>query len=116
MDMINNIRASNKRIRSFVSFCGGVPAPESADVPLKYKFSWSPKGVLTAGLNSATFKLNDKVETIEGKNLFRQFFPNLDITDVLKLEGLANRNSLPYADTYGLNLDETRTVFRGTLR
>lgn len=36
---------------------------------------------------------------------------------MLKFEGLANRNSLPYADVYGLRpLDNVRTIFRGTLR
>jgi len=29
-----------------VSFAGGLPAPEASDNALRYKFSWSPKGVL----------------------------------------------------------------------
>lgn len=32
----------------------------------------------------------------------------------MKLEGIANRNSLPYAEMYGLS--DVRTMFRGTLR
>ena len=36
---------------------------------------------------------------------------------MLKLEGIANRDSLPYADTYELGkLEDLRTVLRGTLR
>lgn len=36
---------------------------------------------------------------------------------MFKLEGIANRDSLPYADTYGLGkLDGLQTVLRGTLR
>ena len=51
-----------RAVESFVSFCGGLPAPAAAEgVPLAYKFSWSPKGVLSAALNSARFKLNDEV-------------------------------------------------------
>ena len=43
---------------SFTSFCGGLPAPEHADgVPLKYKFSWRPEGVLTAALEGAQWLL-----------------------------------------------------------
>lgn len=54
---------------------------------------------------------------ISGTNLLKQRFPNLPISDVLKLEGLANRDSLPYGDTYSLGpLSGIRTLFRGTLR
>ena len=30
-------------------------------MPLKYKFSWSPRGVLSAALNGAKFLLDGKV-------------------------------------------------------
>ena len=63
LSLIDSLRAQNKEIVSFTSFCGGLPAPEDADVPLGYKFSWSPKGVLSAALNSARFKLNDEVSS-----------------------------------------------------
>ena len=61
ISLLAEIRAQNKRVVSFTSFCGGLPAPESADVPLGYKFSWSPRGVLGAALNGARFKLGGKV-------------------------------------------------------
>jgi alpha-aminoadipic semialdehyde synthase len=39
------------------------------------------------------------------------------VSSVLKLEGIANRDSIPYAGSYDLGLvDELRTVLRGTLR
>lgn len=47
----------------------------------------------------------------------KHHFPDVPISNVLRLEGIANRDSLSYADTYGLGkLDELRTVLRGTLR
>lgn len=61
MSLIDSLRAQGKEIVSFTSFCGGLPAPEDAEVPLGYKFSWSPKGVLIAASNSALFKLYDEV-------------------------------------------------------
>ncbi|KAF8882271.1 Saccharopine dehydrogenase-domain-containing protein [Infundibulicybe gibba] len=82
--------------------------------PLGYKFSWSPRGVLSAALNGARFRLQGKVHEIEGKKLLGDYFPRVPITDELQLEGIANRDSLPYAGTY--NLDSARTVLRGTLR
>lgn len=33
-------------LQSFVSYCGGLPAPECSDNPLRYRFSWSPRGAL----------------------------------------------------------------------
>lgn len=55
MRMIDQIKASGDSIESFVSWCGGLPAPQHADNPLGYKFSWSPRGVLLAALNDARF-------------------------------------------------------------
>ena len=58
ISLLSKLQAENKRVTSFTSFCGGLPAPEHAEgVPLKYKFSWSPRGVLGAALNGARFKL-----------------------------------------------------------
>ncbi|CDO70674.1 hypothetical protein BN946_scf184761.g12 [Trametes cinnabarina] len=117
MSLLESLRAEGKQIVSFTSFCGGLPAPECADVPLGYKFSWSPKGVLSAASNSARFKLGGEERTIDGDDLLRKYFPDVPLSNVLKLEGLANRDSLPYADVYGLRpLDGVRTIFRGTLR
>ena len=43
ISLLQRLRSQNKNIKSFISFCGGLPAPEAADVPLGYKFSWSPR-------------------------------------------------------------------------
>jgi alpha-aminoadipic semialdehyde synthase len=61
VDLCEKIRADGREIVSFVSVCGGLPAPEDSNVPLGYKFSWSPKGVLSAALNGAKFRLSGKV-------------------------------------------------------
>jgi alpha-aminoadipic semialdehyde synthase len=46
MECIDKIHSYGGKVSSFVSFAGGLPAPESSDNALRYKFSWSPKGVL----------------------------------------------------------------------
>lgn len=44
-------------------------------------------------------------------------FPSVPIIPGYALEGLANRNSIPYAQTYKLGpIESLETVFRGTLR
>ena len=65
ISLLQRLRSENKRVVSFTSFCGGVPAPDSAEgVPLGYKFSWSPRGVLSAALNGSRFKLGGKVSIV----------------------------------------------------
>lgn len=57
------------------------------------------------------------MKEIDGKDIVRQGFPEFPASDVLKLEGIANRDSLPYAETYNLGpVDGLRTLVRGTIR
>ncbi|KAI8048729.1 Saccharopine dehydrogenase-domain-containing protein [Syncephalis plumigaleata] len=117
MKMIDEIKAEGGKIRGFTSWCGGLPSPELSSVPLSYKFSWSPRGVLLAALNEAKYKLNGQMTTIPGAQLLKERFSQVDIMPGFALEGLANRNSLGYADMYGLgSVDQLDTMFRGTLR
>ena len=38
VECFDDIRAAGGKIRSYVSWCGGLPAPECSDNPLRYKF------------------------------------------------------------------------------
>ena len=74
MECFDQVRKQNGRITSFISFCGGLPAPENADNSLGYKFSWNPRGVLLATMNPAKYlKNNEIVQVKEGERLFVQF-------------------------------------------
>ena len=58
-----------------------------------------------------------QVREIEGEDLLAQGFPDLPVSDVLRLEGIANRDSLPYSSTYALGpVSDLRTLVRGTIR
>ncbi|KAF8574094.1 hypothetical protein K439DRAFT_1642441 [Ramaria rubella] len=117
ISLLQRLRSQNKMVKSFVSFCGGLPAPEAADVPLGYKFSWSPRGVLNAALNGARFKLMGDEYNIHGDDLLSSHFRTVPLSNVLKFEGIANRDSLPYAKAYDLGpINALDTVLRGTLR
>ncbi|KAJ1823329.1 hypothetical protein LPJ56_002998, partial [Coemansia sp. RSA 2599] len=116
MKVIDQAHAQGDRVRSFISWCGGLAAPENSDNQLGYKFSWSPRGVLTAGLNDARFKVNGKLRQIPSGQLFAYRFKHVPLYPGFAFEGLANRDSLQYADIYGLQLDQMDTMFRGTLR
>lgn len=118
MKIIDEAKRNGSKIRSFISWCGGLPAPEASHVPFGYKFSWSPRGVLTASGNDAIYWNNGKKHTISGDNLLKEHFPVVRTPFAgFVFEGLANRNSLGYSDIYGLGpLSEMDTMFRGTLR
>ncbi|GAA6007492.1 hypothetical protein JCM11491_004182 [Sporobolomyces phaffii] len=113
--LIEEARATGNDLVSFVSFCGGLPEPALSGGPLGYKFSWSPRGVLTAALNSAKFRLDSKEVQIPGADLLRQGFPSVPILRGFNLEGVANRDSLSYLPQYSLP-DDLPTILRGTLR
>ena len=113
MRIIDNVKSRGGKIVSFRSCCGGLPAAEANTNPFGYKFSWSPRGVCTAGKNSAQFRENDKVVEVPGPELFTRRY--LDYVDgVGILEVYPNRDSLSYIDVYGLQ--GVSTLFRGTYR
>ncbi|KAG2222858.1 hypothetical protein INT45_000473 [Circinella minor] len=118
MKIIDEAKSAGKKIRSFISWCGGLPAPEASNSPLGYKFSWSPRGVLTASGNDATYWSGGKKHTVSGDLLLKNHFPTIRTPfQGFVFEGLANRDSLKYIDIYGLgDLEHMNTMFRGTLR
>jgi len=113
MQVINHIRDNGGELVSFSSYCGGLPAPDANDNPFGYKFSWSPRGVVLAGKNPASFLKDGKVVDIPGEELFANHWP-VEIEGLGTLEGYPNRDSLPYIDTYGVH--GVKKMFRGTLR
>ncbi|KIR40645.1 alpha-aminoadipic semialdehyde synthase [Cryptococcus deuterogattii 99/473] len=117
MRILERVKREGKQVKSFVSWCGGLPELSASKGPLRYKFSWSPKAVLTAAQNDASFKLDGKHVKIPGNELLARRFPEVKLWEGLPLEGLANRDSMPYAKKYGLGPAEGLTdLFRGTLR
>lgn len=113
MRVIDHIHAKEGAVLEFHSICGALPAPEAADNPFKYKFSWSPKGVVMAGNNDALFLRHGKIVSIPTSDLFKDPFM-VDFPGVGLLEVYPNRDSLAYKEIYGI--PEAQTVFRGTFR
>ena len=113
MRIIDHIHSKEGAVLEFYSICGALPAPESADNPFKYKFSWSPKGVVMAGNNDALYLRHGKTVNVPTAELFKDPF-TVNYPDVGLLEVYANRDSLAYRDIYGI--PEAQTVYRGTFR
>ena len=115
MECFDNIKdTTGNEIKSFISFCGGLPAPEASDNALRYKFSWSPRGVLMAATNPAIFDLNnERVEIPPGGEILKRRLP-VKFYPGFQLESIANRDSTTYREPY--KLDQAETLLRGTLR
>ena len=111
--VIDRVHAAGGEVKSFRSYCGGLPAPDANDNPLGYKFSWSPRGAVLAGRNSARYMERGELIEIPNARLFATHFVNW-VEGLGDLEAYPNRDSLPYIDIYGI--PETDTMYRGTLR
>lgn len=113
MRIIDRVHQNEGAILEFYSICGALPAPEAAGNPFRYKFSWSPKGVVLAGNNDAMYLKQGKKVEIPTKDLFKNPFC-VDFPDVGILEVYPNRDSVSYKEIYGI--PEIRTMYRGTFR
>ncbi|KAJ9079228.1 saccharopine dehydrogenase (NADP+, L-glutamate-forming) [Entomophthora muscae] len=110
---IDEVQSQGGKILSFVSYCGGLPAPEASGNPLGYKFSWSSRGVLLALRNEAKYLKDGKVVKVEGSELMRSAVP-INILPALAVVGYPNRDSSGYGERY--NMPHAHTVLRGSLR
>lgn len=114
MKVLDRIRDKGGKMLLFESFTGGLVAPESDDNPWNYKFTWNPRNVVLAGSGGAVkFKQEGQYKYIPYHQLFRRT-EIIEVEGYGRFEGYANRDSLNYRHTYGL--DDVQTIYRGTLR
>jgi saccharopine dehydrogenase-like NADP-dependent oxidoreductase len=112
-EVIDRVQSAGGHIDGFMSYCGGLPAPEANDNPFGYKFSWSPRGVILAARNAAHYLRNGEEVNVAGKDLFRHYWL-LDVEGLGQFEAFPNRDSVPYREVYGIQ--DVATMYRGTLR
>ncbi|KAL3457579.1 Saccharopine dehydrogenase [Aspergillus heterothallicus] len=110
---IHEVHAEGGKITDFLSYCGGLPAPECSDNPLGYKFSWSSRGVLLALRNAAKFYKDGKEFSVAGPDLMATAKPYY-IYPGFAFVAYPNRDSTPFRERY--SIPEAQTVVRGTLR
>jgi alpha-aminoadipic semialdehyde synthase len=113
MQLIDEAHAKGERVVAFQSLCGGLPAPEAAGNPFAYKFSWSPLGMLLATQNNAVYRSSKQQVELPASKLLTSASA-LELTPAMRLEFYANRDSLSYANLYGIQ--DVESMFRGTIR
>ncbi|MGD9864492.1 MAG: saccharopine dehydrogenase family protein [Pseudodonghicola sp.] len=98
---------------SFISYCGGVPKIPN---DFRYKFSWSPLGVLKA-LRSPSRSLRDYAELKVGRPWDAISTYTAPLPEAEDFEVYPNRDSLPFMAEYGFDPDwPVKDFVRGTLR
>jgi saccharopine dehydrogenase (NADP+, L-glutamate forming) len=98
---------------SFLSYCGGVPKIPNA---FRYKFSWSPLGVLKA-LRSPSRSIRDFAELRVDRpwNALSSYDAPLPTPETFEV--YPNRDSVPFIADYHFGADwKVRDFVRGTLR
>ena len=110
---IDEVHSKGGKVKEFYSYCGGLPAPEHANNPLGFKFSWSPRGALLSQYNSAHFLSEGKKVEISNKDLMGVSKPCF-VLDGYDFVAYPNRNSVPFQEFYAI--PEATTVIRGSLR
>lgn len=113
MKIFDDVKKKGGKIISFKSYCGGLPAPEANTNPWGYKFSWSPRAVLTAGKNSFKLLREGKIVEKPGDKLFTENHM-LSVPGLGDYEAYPNRDSMGYQDLY--NLHDAKNLSRWTLR
>uniref|UniRef100_A0A8C1VKR4 Aminoadipate-semialdehyde synthase n=1 Tax=Cyprinus carpio TaxID=7962 RepID=A0A8C1VKR4_CYPCA len=114
MECIDQAKADGCTVESYSSFCGGLPAPECSDNPLRYKFSWSPYGVLLNTISPAIYLKDNQVISVPPGGALLDVTEPMDFMPGFNLEAFPNRDSTKYAEPYGI--ESARTLIRGTLR
>jgi len=99
---------------SFRSYCGGFPAVPN---DFRYKFSWSPVGVLRALLTPARYITASEDRTVERPWEAITSYQIKFADQVETFEAYPNRDSLPFMSDYNLDPDwHIEEFVRGTLR
>ena len=98
---------------SFTSYCGGLPKNPN---PFRYKFSWSPLGVLKA-LRSPSRSIRNYVELAVNRPWDAITSYTAPLPTPESFEVYPNRDSLPFMAQYGFEKGwKVRDFVRGTLR
>lgn len=115
LELIKEVKEKGGTIESLVSYCGGLPAPEFSNNPLRYKFSWSPKAALLNTLAAAKYLNRGQVVEILGGGDLMSAPKDLTFLPGYAIQGFPNRDSMKYADLYGMG-SNVSTLLRGTIR
>ena len=99
-------------VTDVASYGAGIPAPEAAGNPLRYKVSWTFDGVLRAYHRPGRMIRNGRVVELGPDDMFRpEHVHTVELSKLGALEAYPNGDALPYAEL--LDLDRRVLVSLG---
>jgi len=101
------------RVVRFRSYGSGIPAPNQPQHRLRYAVTWDPRNVVMAGFEGAQYMEDGNIKIVPFHHVFNHTW-NVDVDGIGRLEAYANRDSMSYMESFGL--EHVRTMIRGTLR
>ena len=113
MALIRRARDDGSRITAFRSYGSGIPAPGQPVNPLRYVITWDPRNVVMAGFQGAQYMEEGRIKVVPFPQVFQHTWA-VEVDGVGTLEAYANRDSLSYMQSFGL--EDVQTMIRGTLR
>jgi len=113
MALIRGVEGDGGRIVAFRSYGSGIPAPGQPINPLRYALTWDARNVVMAGESGAQYMEDHRIKIVPSHHVFTQTWP-CEVEGVGMLEAYANRDSLSYMKSFGL--EHVQTMIRGTLR
>jgi saccharopine dehydrogenase-like NADP-dependent oxidoreductase len=105
------------RVEEIISYGSGIPEPEAAHNPLKYRVTWTFEGVLRSYRRAARVIRDGEIIQIADHQLFDpENIHQIEIEGLGRLEAYPNGDMLPYADLLGVEKSGLRNMGRYTLR
>jgi len=111
--LLGQINEDKGRVLSINSYGSGIPAFESNNNPMGYKFNWDPVTVFVAAQTDAAYFKEGKKIYIPGDKLFDNFW-YVEVDDLGIFETYANKDVEKYIEPFGL--DRNISFYRGLLR
>lgn len=111
--LLDEIKNDGGRVLSINSYGSGIPAFESNNNPMGYKFSWDPRTVFVAAQTAGAYLVNGNKISIPGNKLFEKFW-FVDIEKLGTFETYPNKDVEKYVKPFAL--DDEVSFYRGLLR
>jgi saccharopine dehydrogenase-like NADP-dependent oxidoreductase len=115
--MLGEAVRSLDEVEEIWSYGGGIPEPEAATNPLKYKVTFTFEGVLKSYRRAGQVIRNGRIVQIQDNEMFYpENIHEIDIEGVGRLEAFPNGNAIRYADMLGIDMSKLRGLGRYAMR
>lgn len=97
-------------VQELYSYCGGIPEPEAADNPLKYKISWNFHTVLETYKRPAVIMRNGEVIHIDPKDQHNEeWITDITVGEYDDLETIPNGDAVNFVNILGIEKEVQNT-------